>query len=191
MKITFDEKVLKEYNLSFSQLIFLLSQSVVAKKEEIIELVDRGLIGYSYIEGMKCDNKFFLAPKTNDFLDEIIVKSSVTKSEKDRLYTLAYQLQQLFPEGKKGNWFWRGSAAEIRNKLFSFFKKFGEYSDEEILEATKRYVESYQHDRTFMHILKYFIWKRVDGEDKSELASWIENMNQDANVQEIKTTRLV
>lgn len=191
MNIQFDEKVLKEYNLSFSQIIFLLYHSILIEREEIDDLINRGLIGNSYIAGIKQENKFFSIPKTAELIDEIILKSNTNKSEKDRLFTLAYQLQQIFPEGKKGNWFWRGSSAEIRNKLFSFFKKFGEYSDEDIIEATKRYVDSYKHDRTFMHILKYFIWKRVDGEDKSELASWIENMNQEANIQEIKTTRLV
>ena len=66
--------------------------------------------------------------------------------------------------------------------------KYGEYSDEQIIQATKAYVDSFNGNYTYMQLLKYFIWKnKVTGEEvvrgrivgevekQSQLAAWIED----------------
>ena len=63
-------------------------------------------------------------------------------------------------------------------------KKFGDkYSDEDIIEATKRYINSFNGDYRFMQLLKYFILKRVivegEIEETSQLLSYLSNSNED------------
>ena len=62
------------------------------------------------------------------------------------------------------------------------------YSDEQIIHAAKKYVESFNGQYTYMRALKYFIWKDEkkmgsDGrkyiEEVSDLASYIENAGQE------------
>ena len=66
--------------------------------------------------------------------------------------------------------------------------KYGEYTDEQVIEATKAYVASFNGNYTYMQLLKYFIWKnKVTGEEvvrgrvvgeverQSQLAAWIED----------------
>lgn len=88
---------------------------------------------------------------------------------------LAKKMRNLFPEGKKGTtpYYWRGNSKEIETKLSEFSKKNPEYTEEQILNATNRYLESYKlrGDLTFMHLLKYFIEK--DG--NSILLTFLEN----------------
>lgn len=92
---------------------------------------------------------------------------------------LAKKLRELFPEGKKDMtpYYWRGNSREIEAKLSDFLKKNPEYTEEQILNATNRYLESYKSrgDLTFMQLLKYFIEK--DG--NSTLLTFLENYKED------------
>ena len=64
---------------------------------------------------------------------------------------------------------------------------YGHYTDEQILQATQKYVDSFNGNYTFMRVLKYFIIKdvRKQGEEVnyveqvSELASYLENAGQE------------
>ena len=89
---------------------------------------------------------------------------------------------QIFPQGKKPGtpYYWKCNKREISLKLKSFFKLYGvKYTEEEILSAAHRYVESFNGDYRFMRLLKYFIWKKEDGEEISELATFIDNDGQE------------
>ena len=99
---------------------------------------------------------------------------------------LVKRLIDLFPTGKKEgtNQYYRGSKKDIATKLRKFFKIYGNYSHEDVYNATKRYVDSFNGDYRYMRILKYFIFKSVrkvneDGvvyvEDVSQLAEYLEN----------------
>ena len=80
---------------------------------------------------------------------------------------------------------WRDSVPLITKRLKAFIKKYGDnYTDKEIIEATKKYVESFNGDYRYMQLLKYFILKRVntqDGEieDTSQLLSYLSNTGED------------
>ena len=106
------------------------------------------------------------------------------KQAQSRIERLIPQLQQLFPEGKKDgtSYYWRGNRKDIQRKLTQFFLRYQNYSDEEILDATERYVKSFNGDYSYMRLLQYFIWKVTleDGKQlcQSDLASFIENKNQ-------------
>lgn len=106
------------------------------------------------------------------------------KIEKDNLKDLASELQKLFPAGKKPgtNYYWRGFKQEIIKKLETISNKFDfEFTKEQAINATKRYVESFNGDYRYMQLLKYFILKNKITENGTEIKSsfmeYIENEN--------------
>ena len=96
-------------------------------------------------------------------------------------------LKEIFPKGKKDgtNLYWSDGVALIEKRLKVLFKKYEtRYPDEEILDAAKRYVESFNGDYRFMKVLKYFLFKDEKGaagkvEESSELINYIENKGEE------------
>lgn len=135
-------------------------------------------------------------------LESIILDSDDNVPKKDRtLLCLALEMQALFPKGsKEGGSSWKGSQREIMLKLQKWYKLYGTHVDEygeervwtheEILNATKRYVDSFNGNYKFMRQLKYFILKfdkKIDAlgkgytEEVSDLATFLENTDTDYN----------
>ena len=101
----------------------------------------------------------------------------------ETLKSLATELKNIYPKGKKDytNSYWAEGVALIESRLKLFFRKFGYHSPEEIIDATKRYVDSFNGDYSYMRVLKYFIFKDIKGEEgiekSSDLLNYIENKN--------------
>lgn len=119
-------------------------------------------------------------------IENIAQESSSKTTKGDRFYNLADKMRELFPEGKKQgtNFYWRDSTSVIAQRLNIFFKKYGnKYSDKEIIDATERYVKSFNGNFQYMQLLKYFINKlnRTTGEINSELASYLANPGETCN----------
>lgn len=127
---------------------------------------------------------------TGEHMVESLMASSVNVSSEERCTQLAEKLREIFPAGKKPGYAytWRDSVSCIADRLKKFFMKYGEYTDEQVIEATKAYVASFNGNYTYMQLLKYFIWKnKVTGEEvirgrivgeverQSQLAAWIED----------------
>jgi hypothetical protein len=104
--------------------------------------------------------------------------------------------------GRPTPYYYRCNNGEVVKKLKKFFTIFGNVSDEEILDATKRYVASFQGNYTGMRIIKYFILKddvkpSEDGqghvEQISDLATFLENKESEEEVvnNEDWTTKLI
>lgn len=116
-----------------------------------------------------------------DMVESILLDSEFNDDEgKSRFDILADKLQEIYPEGKKPGTklMWRDSTPIISKKLKVIVKKYGvKFTDEQAIEATKRYVNSFNGDYQFMQVLKYFISKRntETGEETSQLLSYIEN----------------
>ena len=73
---------------------------------------------------------------------------------------------------------WRDSKIIIAKRLRALVKNTGiTLNEEEVLDATRRYVTSFNGDYTLMRVLKYFISKKdkITGEESSELLSFMEN----------------
>ena len=153
------------------------------------------LFGKGYCERIR--NSFKLSKAGEEELKQMSINSGYTTEVKpkdvDRYTALADKLKQIYPEGKKPgtSFFWKDSTNAIADRLKKFFLKYGDYSDEEIIDATKRYVMSFNGDYRYMQLLKYFIWKNkvtggelVEGrlvgevEKQSQLAAYIENKNE-------------
>lgn len=117
-----------------------------------------------------------------DMVETILLNSEFDKpDEKEQKFdSIAEKLRELYPKGTKPgtSHMWRDSVAIISKRLKAATKKYNlNFTEEEAIEATKRYVASFQGDFTFMHILRYFIFKKdkITGEESSEFASYLEN----------------
>ena len=130
-----------------------------------------------------------LMDNTDDLVQTILLDSEKAVPEIEREEALAIKMQEIFPLGKKEgtSQYYRGNKKEITLKIKKFFKLYGHYTDEQILQATQKYVDSFNGNYTFMRVLKYFIIKdvRKQGEEVnyveqvSELASYLENAGQE------------
>lgn len=124
-----------------------------------------------------------------DLIESIFLNSEfqLPNSEEDRFDKLAKKMQEIFPEGRKPGTklMWRDSQPIIAKRLKAIVKKYkAVFTDKQAIEATKKYVESFNGDYQFMQVLKYFISKRnpITGEEASQFLSYIENMgHEDVN----------
>lgn len=194
MKITIDDKVLEKYKMTKAQFFFMLSIHNKLTEPELESLLNRKFyISQSYTGGLPQHN-FFLSHAGIATMNKIILESdSLNTNQKNRLEELTKTLQSMFPEGRKAgtNNYWRGNSTEIKERLQAFFKKFGDYSDEVVINATQRYIDSFQHNQTTMRILKYFISKKDGAEWNYDLLTWIENANTPEDSGVLDTQRLI
>jgi hypothetical protein len=102
----------------------------------------------------------------------------------EQLKALADRMRNIYPEGYKyvdgRRYAWRDSTTVIAKRLESWFKKYpNTHTDEQIVEATKHYVESFNGNYSMMKVLVYFIMKNEnrngDTMETSLLKSEIEN----------------
>jgi hypothetical protein len=140
-------------------------------------IVDKGLANKNLFNNCS----LILGSKTKQLLEKVILDSNATvKDNLERIKNLAKQLQENYIPGKKAGTqdYFKGSSAEIIQRLKRFFAEYGEFTDEQIIDATKKYVASFNGDYRFAQLLKYFISKKVDGERGSRLLAYIENAQQ-------------
>lgn len=188
MKFVIDSDVLAKYNLSVEEYVILIYFYLGNTKLD--NRITESLFEKGYLT--KNINNTYIA--NNHQLDDILAMSAESlncKIVRDRCTTLAKTLMEIFPLGNKPGtpYAWRSNKRDVTLKLNKFFKEYEDpknpFTDEQIIEATKRYVESFNGNYTYMQLLKYFISKKdlVKGEEKSELASYIENAGQEETQQ--------
>lgn len=139
------------------------------------------------------DNDILVTEAWADRISRILLLSDQEVPCESRLDNLALKLMDIFPKGKKEGTsvYFKGNKKDNKLRLQKFFKLYGNtYTDEQIIEAAKRYVESFNGNYSYMRALKYFIWKdekKTDGEGKvyveevSDLATYIENEGDSQN----------
>lgn len=93
---------------------------------------------------------------------------------------LAEKMRELYPKGLKPGttYCWRDSIPIIAKKLKTVVEKFNtQFTEEQALDATRRYVESFNGDYRFMQLLKYFILKtdKATGDIRSDFLSLLQN----------------
>lgn len=139
-----------------------------------------------------------LTNKGTEVLDSVIMDSDKEQEPQDRLIQLATRLKEIFPKGKKDgtSYYWADGVALIVRRLELFFKKYGnKFTDEQIVQAAKKYVQGFNGNYQYMRLLKYFILKEKVGangevEGDSELISYIENAGQEENLRNDWTSSL-
>ena len=189
MKYVISTKALKDKNLKEEEVLVVL---LIRVCDDIPGLLER-LSNKGYIK--KNDDLFGKGYQINEaFLDRVraaLLSNDPDVPKEDVLDNLASKLMELYPRGKKAGTtsYWRGNKKEIREKLQKFYKLYGnKFTDEQIIEATRKYVASFNGNYSYMRVLKYFIIKDEKTENSegrcsinqvSDLATLIENAGQE------------
>lgn len=179
--IHINDALLEKYSLTLEEALFLILCDLPVTQDMIESLQERGLL----IEES-------LSPKGESFVADLLNDTKRFPSSDARIERLAERLMEVFPKGKKEGtpYYWKGNKKEIKDKLKKFFVYFGNsYTDDQIVQAARMYVASFNGDYRFMRLLKYFIWKNdikrdaesASVEQVSELASYIENSGQESS----------
>ena len=193
MKITIDEKVCTKHNMTMAEVLLALAVRSM-KAYDVFNMVQREIL----IEDNDLVDWYKVTQHWSDVLDEIISDSSGTIEKTDEeLLELAKQMREIYPQGKMKNrygqltpYYYRCNNGEVVKKLKKFFSIYGDVSNEDILDATRRYVASFQGNYTNMRLIKYFILKddvrpTEDGnhvEQISDLATFLENKGEEDEV---------
>lgn len=181
MKITLDEKTCLKNKLTLQEALIATAVSMGNYKSVFDNMINRHVLG---IMGQSVDSKW------KDIIKNLI------DAEDARFETLAIKVQECFPKqkmmytnGTTSPFYFRCNKTEIKNKLKKFLTIYGDVSDEDIIDATKRYVASYApKGYRGMRLAKYFIIKddkklsaddEVHVEQLSDLATFLENKTED------------
>lgn len=180
MKYVIDEAIAEKMGLTLPQVLLLMFLKTGSDVNwTLAELMDKSAI----LKVGTPPNRFALTQRWNDLCDNILLISDKSIPTEDEIMPIAEKLMQIFPQGKKPGtpYYWKCNKREVMLKLKSFFKLYGRaYTEEEILNAARRYVDSFNGDYRFMRLLKYFIWKKDVAEGEvSELATFIDNEGQE------------
>lgn len=188
--LDFDE--CKKLNLSPGLALYLAAlyfESPVDNRT-LDEALARGLADFQGYDNFRNPKDVTITQTGVDFVESVFLNSEFKEENNkvDKYEELAKKLRELFPKGKKAgtSLMWRGSVFEVTKKLKTLEKKTGvTYTEEQALDATKRYIESFNGNYSYMQILPYFILKQVpvNGvmEERSQLLSYIENTEGDVN----------
>lgn len=174
----------KNFNIGIDTFLYLFSLYLEKpiNQSTVTEICKEGLVD---IDGFDI-NQHFINPRLNlqgyELVEEVLANSKlVTSNDTDASFeNLAAQLIELYPKGKKPgtSYMWRDSKVIIAKKLKNVVSKFGvSFTNQEAVDATKRYIASFNGDYTYMQLLKYFILKKdkFTGEENSQFLSYLEN----------------
>lgn len=184
MKLLIDEAECNRQGVPISVALYIASlyHKQLITYNTFDETCRRGLILYDGFDAFGVPTNPRLTTQGIELAESIFLNSEFRKENEaeDRFDRLAEKLRELYPAGRKDgtSLMWRDSKAIIAQRLKTLVKKHGiSFSDEQAIEATKRYVESFNGNYQFMQVLKYFIIKKnlSTGEENSQLASYIEN----------------
>jgi hypothetical protein len=178
MTITVADKILDKYNLSIEEFLILY---ICSKEYDIKELIDT-IIAKGYADkNLYNPNTAIVSNNVKEIISSVIIDSDKAVIDKEEDYLrVAKKMQEIFPKGRKEGttYAWRDCTAVIAKKLKTLVVKFDfKFTEEEALNATRKYVESFNGNYKFMQLLKYFILKNdtTTGDIKSEFMSLIEN----------------
>lgn len=184
MKITIDENVCLKHNLTLEETLVALTVKNIKHVEDVFgNLENREVL-------KRVGNDYKITQHWNDVMDEIIADSQKEVDDEERLEELAQKVRECYPAGKMPGtpYYYRCNKREVILKLKKFLTLYGDYPDDRIVEATKRYVASFNGNYRYLPLVKYFIIKNkvVQDEDGtghfaeySPLADYLENKNDD------------
>ena len=184
MKLTIDQTILEKNNLTLEEFLVLF----LSAREVDIGVISQSLVAKGLADkDLFSSGKLVISDKVKDLVYTISIESDKNVIDKDSEFTeLATELREIYPAGRKDGttYMWRGTTAEVAKKLKTLVVKYGyTINREDVLKATKEYVNSFNGNYRYMQLLKYFILKSVKDADgnvdiKSELMSLIENSDQ-------------
>lgn len=181
MKITLDEKQCLKNKLTLQEALIASAVSMGNYRATINNMISRGIIRQD-------------CPTLTDGWWKPV--KELIGAEDARFEALAVKVQECFPKqkmmyanGTASPFYFRCNKTEVKNKLKKFITIYGDVSDEDIIDATKRYVASYaSKGYRGMRLVKYFILKddrklsaddEIHVEQLSDLATFLENKGED------------
>lgn len=190
-KIEIDEAKCLKLGLTLQETLIAIAISMGKYKETATNMLNRGIITLDLFKQGSPD----ITSKWKNKIDSFLA------SDEQRLEALALKVQDCFPKqklmysnGRESPFYFRCNKTEIKNKLKKFLDIYGEVSDDDIIDATKRYVDTYApKGYVGMRLAKYFILKddrRLTADDEvhveqlSDLATFLENKS-DSKPQDI------
>lgn len=186
MRYVIDTDACEKEGLSLAAVLAgMIILSDIDLKELKLEITKEGIL-------VEKEGEILITATGRDRVHRVLLSSDKTLPPEDQIEALAIKLMEIFPKGKKEGTsvYWKGNKKDTKLRLQKFFKLYGStYSNEQILDAAKQYVESFNGNYTYMRALKYFIWKderKTDSEghiyveEVSDLASYIENAGQES-----------
>lgn len=198
MRLVIDtDKIDKDIGVDGLLYLTALHLNCTINKDTIDRLNNKGLI---FINNFKDGIPSDVSPtkESREIVEGTYADMEISgKDNDDRFNNLADKLRELFPTGRKpGTQLqWRDSTKVIAQRLKAFVKKFNvEFTDEQAIEATKKYISGFNGNYQFMQVLKYFIMK-ADKEDgtsiiNSQLLSYMENAGQEEDLSDDWATTL-
>ncbi len=182
MTLSLNKEIIEKNGLTIGECLYLLGK---INKVEPIETIEHSLILKGYIANEYHDGHpkgYFVMNDAKHLIAKIIAESEgFNPDEEESLTDLAVCLKKIFPKGSKNPGYqWSEGIKLIVTRLKLFFKKYGRYSNEEIIKATQAYVDGFNGNYQYMQTLKYFVFKDVKGESgmvepQSQLLTFIEN----------------
>lgn len=199
MKIVIDTDICKVAGYSLSEILYLLSLYYNSQiNDAVVNKLHR--LGYVNVKDVQDDPELFsfkdcyISIEGGKLIQSILFdsnkvnQSGKTTKDNEFLYYLdiAKAMQLEYPTGKKAgtSYTWRDSSTIIADRLMKLFTKINmKPNKEDVVAATKAYVQSFNGNYTYMQLLKYFISKpvNIDGQcvKNSQLLSYMENAGQD------------
>lgn len=184
MKLTIDQFVLDKHGLTIEEFMVLyLASTSVNIKLCIDNIIAKGFAD----KDLFTEGNIIVSDKIKDLVTTIAIDSDKNVIDKDdEFIELANELRELYPAGRKEGttYMWRGTTAEIAKKLKTLVVKYKySFTREQVIKATKDYINSFNGNYKKMRLLKYFILKSErDADDNvnviSELMTLIENEGQ-------------
>lgn len=185
MTISINDSICSKYGLKEEELLVLLLIKLGAYIPAILEDLEKSKKIVRDVFG-----NYLITQKWDDVASSILLDSDKNHQSPERLENLVVKLMEQFPKEKKAGTchYFRGNKKDNILRLKKFFKLYGKYTDQQIIDAAKRYVSSFNGNYSYMRVLKYFIWKDdvktdADGnryvDEVSDLANWIENAGQE------------
>lgn len=171
--MTIDPVILQENNLTLDEFLVML----ISYKDIDLVSTRNSLVKKGYYLNTLDENKVVLCNSGRTLVNNILLDSDkrISSSKKEDRYTkLAELLRNLYPSGKKPgtNYLWKDSTPAIAKRLKTLVVKYNfEFTDEQAILATKKYINSFKGDYTYMQLLKYFILKNVKKGDCTEIQS--------------------
>lgn len=191
MQLSIDERQCSKYHLTPQQVLIALavrsSDDFNALWEDLVEK-----------EVIVChEDQWFITQSWNDKVDDILMESTGKTESEDRLVALAKKMREVYPDGKMPgtSYYYRCNVKEVASKMKRFFLDHGNYTDDEIVEATRKFAEANRGNK-YIPLLKYFISKQKTVRDEygvghieevSELASYLENRQEEGEGKGVAT----
>jgi len=186
MKIVIDTDILEKNNLTIEEFFILwLSNNNINILSSINNLKEKNIISNDIFD----KGKFIISDNIKNLLSSVLIESEVAEEKESWFLNLAKAIQKIYPKGKKSgtNYSWRGTTTEIAKRLKILKVKYKcSFNEDQVINATKNYIASFNGVYTKMRLLKYFILKIEKDSDNnavfhSDLMEIIENEDEQPN----------